>query len=125
MYINSRKIQILTSIFYTEGDKIQMSIEFKFIGALQRNRVNHAQQPGKYLYIDKVKFSGNVRTAYVSLCGLSFRSDSPIKEFNLRALGGPTQEDKSWVEVTIIANGADNDEKFFADIEYTVIAELE
>ncbi|MGO0260164.1 hypothetical protein ACTL7R_12315 [Priestia aryabhattai] len=102
-----------------------MAIEFRFIGAFQRNRVNHSQQPGKYLYIDKVQFSGNVKAAYVSLCGFSFRSESSMKELNLRALGGPMQEDKSWVEVSIIANGADGDERFFADIEYTVIAELE
>ncbi|MGG3159770.1 hypothetical protein ABEP50_29460 [Priestia megaterium] len=102
-----------------------MAIEFRVIGNLQRNRVNHAQQPGKYLYIDQVHFSGNVKTAYVSLWGFSFSSDSPMKEFGLRALGAPMQQDKSWVEVSIIANGADDDEKFFADIEYTVIAELE
>ncbi|GED64061.1 hypothetical protein [Lysinibacillus fusiformis] len=102
-----------------------MAIEFRFIGALQRNKINHAQQPGRYLYKDTIQFSGNVKAAYVSLCGFSFRSDSPMKELNIRALGGPMQQDKSWVEVQIIANGANDDEKFYGDIEYTVIAELE
>ncbi|MBY0064464.1 hypothetical protein [Priestia aryabhattai] len=102
-----------------------MTIEFRVVGPLQRNLTNYAQQPGKYLYKDTVKFSGNVKAAYVSLWGISFQSDSPMKEFNLRALGGPMQQDKSWVEVQIIANGASDDEKFYADIGYTVIGELE
>jgi len=72
-----------------------------------------------------MKFSGNVKAAHVALFGFSFKSDSPMEEYNLRALAGPIQQDKSWVEVQIIANGANDDEKFYADIEYTVIAELE
>ncbi len=95
------------------------------IGTFQRDHTNHAQQPGRYLYKDTMQFSGNVKAAYVALCGFTCRNDSPMKEFGIRALGGPMQQDKSWVEVQIIANGGIDDEKFFGDIEYNVIAELE
>ncbi|WP_433595114.1 hypothetical protein [Lysinibacillus xylanilyticus] len=102
-----------------------MAIEFRLIDVSQRNKTNYAPQPGKYLYKDQIQFSGNVKAAYVSLCGFTCISDSPMKEIGIRAYGKPMPENKSLVEVQIIANGANDDKSFYGDIEYTVIAELE